>query len=51
MEELRALIAHCLSPDAGGYTPSDFPLANLAQEQLNNLLTGLDEEEFEAIDE
>jgi non-ribosomal peptide synthase protein (TIGR01720 family) len=22
---LRALIAHCVSPDARGYTPSDFP--------------------------
>ena len=26
---LRALIAHCRSPEAGGYTPSDFPLAGL----------------------
>ncbi|HVR99263.1 MAG TPA: amino acid adenylation domain-containing protein [Thermoanaerobaculia bacterium] len=27
LEELRGLIVHCLSPQAGGYTPSDFPLA------------------------
>lgn len=34
---LTSLIAHCVSPDAGGYTPSDFPLANLDQEQLDHL--------------
>jgi amino acid adenylation domain-containing protein/non-ribosomal peptide synthase protein (TIGR01720 family) len=49
--ELRALIAHCQSPEAGGYTPSDFPLADLGQEQLDNVFARLDEEEFEAIDE
>jgi len=35
---LRSLIAHCQSPDAGGYTPSDFPLAGLTQSQLDRLL-------------
>jgi non-ribosomal peptide synthase protein (TIGR01720 family) len=35
---LRALIAHCQSPDAGGYTPSDFPLAGLSQSQLDRVL-------------
>ncbi|MDQ1592735.1 MAG: hypothetical protein QOG71_3362 [Pyrinomonadaceae bacterium] len=49
--ELRALVAHCLTPEAGGYTPSDFPLAALGQEQLDNVFARLDEEEFEAIDE
>jgi amino acid adenylation domain-containing protein/non-ribosomal peptide synthase protein (TIGR01720 family) len=49
--ELRALVAHCQSPEAGGYTPSDFPLANLGQAQLDNVFARLDEEEFEAIDE
>ncbi|WP_156964509.1 non-ribosomal peptide synthetase, partial [Methylocapsa aurea] len=38
LETLRALIAHCLSPGAGGYTPSDFPLARLTQAQLDRLL-------------
>ncbi len=38
-EELRGLIAHCLSPEAGGYTPSDFPLAGLDQETLDRLVT------------
>ncbi|HEV2145843.1 MAG TPA: amino acid adenylation domain-containing protein, partial [Longimicrobiaceae bacterium] len=37
-EELRELIAHCTSGDAGGYTPSDFPLAGLAQAQVDALL-------------
>jgi len=35
---LRTLIAHCLSPEAaqaGGYTPSDFPLARLEQSKLD----------------
>ncbi|MCP4662962.1 MAG: amino acid adenylation domain-containing protein, partial [bacterium] len=39
-EELRALIAHCLSPQAGGNTPSDFPLAGLDQEPLDQLTAG-----------
>jgi amino acid adenylation domain-containing protein/non-ribosomal peptide synthase protein (TIGR01720 family) len=35
---LRALIDHCQSPDAGGFTPSDFPDAELSQSQLDGLL-------------
>ena len=35
---LLAIIRHCQSPDAGGYTPSDFPLAGLSQEDLEKLL-------------
>ncbi len=31
---LRALIAHCQSPDAGGFTPSDFELSDLSQSEL-----------------
>jgi thioesterase domain-containing protein/acyl carrier protein len=38
-ETLRALIAHCLSTEAGGYTPSDFPLAKINQAKLD-WLTG-----------
>ncbi|HEY0101521.1 MAG TPA: amino acid adenylation domain-containing protein [Pyrinomonadaceae bacterium] len=34
---LRALIEHCRSPEAGGFTPSDFPDAELSQAQLDNL--------------
>ena len=36
--ELRVLIAHCLTKGAGGYTPSDFPLARLSRERLEELL-------------
>jgi non-ribosomal peptide synthase protein (TIGR01720 family) len=42
---LRALIAHCLSPQAGGYTPSDFQKADLSQEEIGDLLDQLDDEE------
>jgi hypothetical protein len=34
---LQALIAHCQSPEAGGFTPSDFPLARLEAQTLNKL--------------
>ncbi|TRX76808.1 non-ribosomal peptide synthase/polyketide synthase [Pseudomonas mangiferae] len=37
LDELQALIAHCLEPEAGGVTPSDFPLAKLDQAQLDAL--------------
>ena len=35
--ELHSLIVHCLQDDAGGLTPSDFPLAHLTQVQLDAL--------------
>ncbi|MEA2694558.1 MAG: hypothetical protein QOJ16_3945, partial [Acidobacteriota bacterium] len=35
---LGDLIAHCLSPEAGGYTPSDFPLSGLTQEELDRVV-------------
>ncbi len=38
LETLRAIVAHCLSPEAGGYTPSDFPLVKLEQRKLDELL-------------
>ncbi|MEV6868986.1 amino acid adenylation domain-containing protein, partial [Streptosporangium subroseum] len=34
-EVLDQLIDHCCSPGAGGYTPSDFPLADLDQATLD----------------
>ena len=37
LEKLQGLIDHCLSPEAGGYTPSDFPLAQLDQATLDQL--------------
>jgi non-ribosomal peptide synthase protein (TIGR01720 family) len=35
---LQALIAHCQSPDAGSYTPSDFPDEDLSADDLDNIL-------------
>jgi amino acid adenylation domain-containing protein/non-ribosomal peptide synthase protein (TIGR01720 family) len=37
IEALRSIIAHCQSPEAGGYTPSDFPDAGFTQEELDRL--------------
>jgi amino acid adenylation domain-containing protein/non-ribosomal peptide synthase protein (TIGR01720 family) len=42
LEALQENIEHCLSPEAGGYTPSDFSLANLDDQQLNKLSALLD---------
>ncbi|HSN99666.1 MAG TPA: condensation domain-containing protein, partial [Candidatus Nanopelagicales bacterium] len=38
IDALRAIIAHCLSPEAGGYTPSDFSLARLDQSSIDRLV-------------
>jgi non-ribosomal peptide synthase protein (TIGR01720 family) len=43
-EVLRELIAHCLSPEAGGHTPSDFPLAKLDARTLRKLSSLIEEE-------
>jgi non-ribosomal peptide synthase protein (TIGR01720 family) len=40
-ECLRRLITHCCSSSAGGYTPSDFPDANLTQEELDGIMSRL----------
>lgn len=41
MRALRKLISHCLSDDAEGFTPSDFPDAELSQEELDDLMAEL----------
>jgi len=41
IHQLQRLIKHCQNPDAGGYTPSDFPKAKLSREQLDELLAEL----------
>ena len=41
VEELRALIKHCQSAQEIGYTPSDFPDAELDQQQLDDLIKSL----------
>src|SRR5581483_12483959 len=37
IEAIRAIIAHCQEPGAGGYTPADFPLVELDEQQLSEL--------------
>jgi amino acid adenylation domain-containing protein/non-ribosomal peptide synthase protein (TIGR01720 family) len=37
---LRRLISHCLSPGAGAFTPSDFPLLRIGQEALDRIVDG-----------
>jgi non-ribosomal peptide synthase protein (TIGR01720 family) len=43
VDSLRSIIEHCLSPEAGGYTPSDFPKANFNQKELDELIEELTE--------
>ena len=40
VECLISLIEHCKSADSGGFTPSDFPDADVSQEALDRLLAG-----------
>jgi amino acid adenylation domain-containing protein/non-ribosomal peptide synthase protein (TIGR01720 family) len=40
---LKELIQHCMSPDAGGFTPSDFPESDLSAPELEVLLLELKE--------
>ena len=42
IEKLRSLISHCQSPDAVGYTPSDFPQMEFNADELDLLLSQLD---------
>jgi non-ribosomal peptide synthase protein (TIGR01720 family) len=42
LTRLREVISHCLSPEAGGYTPSDFPDIEIEQEALNTILERMD---------
>jgi non-ribosomal peptide synthase protein (TIGR01720 family) len=41
LDSLRAIIAHCQAPEAGGFTPSDFPLARLDQKKLDKVVAKL----------
>jgi non-ribosomal peptide synthase protein (TIGR01720 family) len=38
---LRALIAHCLSPDSGGFTPSDFAEYQWDQDDLDDITAAI----------
>jgi non-ribosomal peptide synthase protein (TIGR01720 family) len=44
MKELEQIVEHCVEEEAGGWTPSDFPLANLDQQDLNKVFEQLSEE-------
>jgi non-ribosomal peptide synthase protein (TIGR01720 family) len=39
MEALRAIISHCESLESSDFSPSDFPLANLSQQQLDRIMS------------
>ncbi|MBD2520823.1 amino acid adenylation domain-containing protein, partial [Nostoc sp. FACHB-973] len=41
VETLQEIIAHCLSPENAGYTPTDFPLIKLNQQELDGVLARL----------
>jgi non-ribosomal peptide synthase protein (TIGR01720 family) len=41
LSSLREIISHCKSPEAGGFTPSDFPRARVSQASLDRLAAGL----------
>ncbi|OKH59454.1 hypothetical protein NIES2130_09045 [Scytonema sp. HK-05] len=41
VKTLQGLIAHCSSPESGGYTPSDFSLVKLNQLELDQVLASL----------
>ena len=41
VESLRSLIDHCLSPEAGGYTPADFKGVDLSQSEFDDLMASI----------
>jgi non-ribosomal peptide synthase protein (TIGR01720 family) len=43
VHSLEELIRHCKSTSAGHYTPSDFPEANLSQQELDDLLSEIED--------
>ncbi|WP_353931425.1 amino acid adenylation domain-containing protein [Okeanomitos corallinicola TIOX110] len=41
LSTLQELISHCLDPENSGYTPTDFPLIDLDQSELDQILQNL----------
>ncbi|WP_371876265.1 amino acid adenylation domain-containing protein [Dictyobacter vulcani] len=39
LQALQSIIQHCQLPDSGGYTPSDFALVHITQEQIDTQLS------------
>ncbi|GAA1265801.1 hypothetical protein GCM10009677_17410 [Sphaerisporangium rubeum] len=50
IDALRDLVEHCLSPRAGGHTPSDFPLATLDQDTVDRLTAAVRDTGAEPVD-
>jgi non-ribosomal peptide synthase protein (TIGR01720 family) len=53
ISSLERIIQHCLTPEAGGFTPSDFPLAGVDEQELDKLsalLSQLDSNDEETSD-
>jgi hypothetical protein len=48
-QELEELIAHCVSEEAGGFTPSDFPLAEAEESDLEKAFAAVEFEERPAL--
>ncbi|HEY4640150.1 MAG TPA: condensation domain-containing protein, partial [Thermoanaerobaculia bacterium] len=44
IDEIGKLILHCIAEDAGGYSPSDFPEAELTQSDLDEILATFGDE-------
>ncbi|MDB9520160.1 amino acid adenylation domain-containing protein [Roseofilum reptotaenium CS-1145] len=44
INNLKALIHHCQSPETGGYTPSDFPAVQFTQIQLDTIISDIQQE-------
>jgi non-ribosomal peptide synthase protein (TIGR01720 family) len=44
--ELQNIIEHCSQPESKGYTPSDFPLCNISQNELDEVTMENDDEEL-----
>ena len=44
LEALQEIMDHCVSPRAGGYTPSDFKHVELSQVRLDRILEQIGED-------
>ena len=49
LQAIRSIIKHCQVSDHGGYTPSDFPLAQLNQLEIDELLAKQENKNIDSI--
>ena len=48
--ELQNIVEHCIQPGSKGYTPSDFPLGKITQEELDSsVLSGTEIDNLECV--